>query len=486
MKKNIINHQLKSQTNESSKKFLQKQICESFIIYKTYLNFKIYCFKTFHQRWLNISNINNFIKTIILSLILLSASSCASKFDYNFSNKKPEIKKTTSQQLESKPLPVAVNYQKKIKVAMFLPFSGKNKELAWSLFNSASLSVFENDINHKIEIIPIDSKENEGDIESSFQEIIDKKIKIVVGPIFNTSISAIEKKAKENGIFVISFSNNPSSIGKINTNGGIFIAGIMPETQIDKIVNFALDKDKKNFAVIAPNNSYGEMITNYLKKFVQNRDGNFITSEFYENSDKDIDRAVSRVISSFILPDSLTVGKNKIKQNTTITEFDKIYPQIILIPESGKILSKIVSSIKKQNTDEREFQLIGTSQWNEISTTNDINLYGAWIPAPENEPFRNFEKNYYHHFNKLPPRISSIAYDLTYAIIEISKNKTDQKIKLSDFTEYSSKTKNGFEGLDGMFRFLPNGIIQRNLAVLQVSSGKFETIEKSSKNFLKY
>ncbi len=479
MKKNIRNfiiNQNKTLTNYLSFKAL----------YQGYLNIKYYCFKTFSKKKSAINAISITIKSVTLSLILLSNSSCNSKFNYNFSNKKPEIKKTTSQQLESKPLPIATNYQKKIKVAMFLPFSGKNKELAWSLFNSASLSVFENDINHKIEIIPIDSKENEGDIESSFQEIIDKKIKIVVGPIFNASTSAIEKKAKENGIFIISFSNNPSSIGKMTTNGGIFIAGIMPETQIDKIVNFALDKDKKNFAVIAPNNSYGEMITNYLKKFVQNRDGNFITSEFYENNDKDIDRAVSRVINSFILPDSLTIGKNKVKQNTEITEFDKIYPQIILIPESGKILSKIVSSIKKQNTDERDFQLIGTSQWNELSTTNDINLYGAWIPAPENESFYNFEKNYYYHFNKVPPRISSIAYDLTYAIIEISKNKTDQKIKLSDFTEYSNKSKNGFEGIDGMFRFLPNGIMQRNLAVLQVSNGKFETIEKSSKNFLKY
>ena len=69
-----------------------------------------------------------------------------------------------------------------------------------------------------------------------------------IGPIFSTSVEAIEKDAKANQITVISLSNNQQLIGKINNEGGIFIAGMLPEAQIDKIVNYSLQKAKFSFA----------------------------------------------------------------------------------------------------------------------------------------------------------------------------------------------------------------------------------------------
>ena len=94
-----------------------------------------------------------------------------------------------------------------------------------------------------------------------------------------------------------------------------------------------------------------------------------------------------------------------------------------MIPESGKTLSKIVASIKKQNVDEREFQIVGTSGWDDISTMNDFNLLGAWFVAPENEKFREFERSYYRSFNKFPPRISSIVYDSVAAVAAVTNHK---------------------------------------------------------------
>jgi hypothetical protein len=98
----------------------------------------------------------------------------------------------------------------------------------------------------------------------------------------------------------------------------------------------------------------------------------------------------------------------------------------------------------------------------------------------------NIEKNYYNSFNKFPPRISSIVYDAVLAVAKIAQNKSNSKIALSDFTNFSNPPKNGFDGIDGIFRFLPNGAVQRNLAVLQVGNGKFETLDSSIEKFLKY
>lgn len=370
---------------------------------------------------------------------------------------------------------------RKIKIALLLPLTGKNKDLGWSIYNSASLSLFDNDLANKIELVLFDSKDSTQENQKAFKDIIDSNIGVVIGPVFSNNTMSIEKMARDNDITVISLSNNHELLNKTTSYGGVFVGGILLESQIDKIVNYSMDRGKFNFAIIAPSNQYGKIATEYLKKFVRARDGNFITSEFYENNNRDLDRASERVVNSFGVP-----SKSKNRDTTYLSDYDRIYPQVILIPEAGKQLSKVVNSLAKFNKDERDFQLIGTSQWDDSSTLNDINLLGSWFPAPEDDRFRIFERNYYNFFKKFPPRISSIAYDAVSAIAKISQNKNNSKITFADFVEFSSDNKNGFDGIDGVFRFLPNGAVQRNLAVLQVGNGKFETLDSSIRKFLKY
>lgn len=422
--------------------------------------------------------------SLLLVLFLFGCQSLTQKLPSGMQIETPG--ETAHQQFESRNLETMKADEKKTQVALFLPFSGKNKDLGWSLFNAATLSLFDNDQNHNIELVLIDSHDTPEAAAKSFKEIVDRKIKVVIGPVFSSAIEAIDRDAKRNNIAVISLSNNQELMGKINDDGGVFVAGMLPEAQIDKIIGYAMERGKYTFAIIAPNNQYGKTVTALYKRIVRDRDGNFITSEFYDSNGKDVDRAVERVINSFTVPAHLTEGRNKLKKDAVINDSDRIYPQIIMIPESGKILSKIVASIKKQNKDERDFQLVGSSQWDDISTLNDFNLLGAWFPAPENEKFRNFEKAYYRSYEKFPPRISSIVYDSVAAVAELANSKKGQILTVQDFTSFSNPPKNGFEGIDGTYRFLPNGLVQRNLAVLQVGSGRFETIDKPAEKFLKY
>lgn len=431
----------------------------------------------------------------IIFLVLCSCQEFTKKYyepklppiSSNASSSNPSIVNDTGIFL-NKNLPVIKTDQKKVQVALFLPFSGKNKDLGFSLFNSATISLFYNDPNGIIELVLFDSKENPKDSEKAFKEIIDKKIKIVIGPIFSNSVEAIEKLARQHKITVISLSNNQNLINKIDKEGGVFISGILPEMQIEKIVNYAISQGKLNFAIIAPSNQYGKTITELLKRFVRSKQGNFITSEFYDNNSKDLDRVVERVIDSFILPDNLSKAKKD--KDLVINDYDRIYPQVIMIPESGKIASKIISSIKKQNKEERDFQILGTSQWDDKSIF-DSNLINAWFPAPENEKFSDLENFYYSKYEKFPPRLASIVYDMIGLIAEITNRKQGQTPNLSDFINFKNGDKNGYQGVDGLFRFLPNGLTQRNLAVLKITtSGKagnwFETIEKPNDSFIEY
>ncbi|MBM3579591.1 MAG: penicillin-binding protein activator [Alphaproteobacteria bacterium] len=400
----------------------------------------------------------------------------------------PQISESkTHDQFESRNLQTAKIEEKKTQIALFLPFSGKNKELGWSLFNAATISLFDNDQNHAIELVLIDSKDTEKEAQEAFKQIVERKIRIVIGPVFSGQIAVIEKEAKRNKITMVSLSNNQDLMGKVYEDGGVFLAGILPEAQMDHIIEYAIEQDKESFAVIAPNNQFGRTMAGLFTKIVRNRDGNIITSELYEPNGLNIERAVERVVSAFSLPSHMTIGKSKIKKDVVITDADRVYAQVILIPESGKNLSKVAAALKKLNKDERNFQLIGTNQWDDLVTLNDANLLGAWFPAPENTRFRNFERAYYQSFSKFPPRISSLVYDLTAAVVElVNRAGRNTAPSISDFINYANPPTNGFDGIDGLFRFLPNGLVQRNLAVLQVGNGKFDVIDRPADGFLKY
>lgn len=393
----------------------------------------------------------------------------------------------THDQFESHDLVTAKDEEKKIKVALLLPFSGKHKKLGWSLFNAASISLFDNDHNHIVELVLFDSKETSKETEDAFERIIASGIKVVIGPVFSRSLPKIEKKAKDNEITVISLSNNQALSKRTNSDGGVFLAGILPESQMDRVVEYAMDKGKFNFATIAPNSQYGRTISTLFSRVARDRDGNMITSEFYSANGRDVDRVVARVVKAFSLPANLTLEKGKLKKDVKISYRDRIYPQVIFIPQSGKMLSKITSALKKYNRDERDFQIVGTSQWDDASTLKDTNLLGAWFPAPVHDRFRNFERAYHAKFKKYPPRISSIIYDLTAAVIEVSNRKGRLRApEISDFVNYEKEPFNGFDGIDGLFRFLPNGLVQRNLAIIQVGNGKFDIIDRPVGKFLKY
>jgi ABC-type branched-subunit amino acid transport system substrate-binding protein len=377
----------------------------------------------------------------------------------------------------------------KIKVAVLMPLSGKHKDLGEAMLNSVILSLFENDKDNNIELIIFDSKGNSSDSLKAIREIAKQNVKVVIGPIFSTSVRAVSKVAKNNNITVLSFSNNQKLAG----NPSIFLMGFLPEQQIERMVSYAISKSKNNFAILAPNNQYGVKFSSILKETVKRKDGNFITSNLYLSSNEDLEKTVQKMLDSYIVsPRILEERKqlnmeNKDENAPYLQEGDKIYANVILVPESGSSLYKSVSLIKKYNITERNIQIIGSSNWDDISTLNNPDLIGGWFTAPDPDKFRSFERRYYQIYNKFPPRISSIGYDAALSVIN-TINESEGEIKtfnVETLINYPSR-KNGFEGIDGLFRFLPNGIVQRNFSILEVENGKFDVIDSPSSIFFKY
>ena len=378
----------------------------------------------------------------------------------------------------------------RFKIAILLPLSGKNKKIGQSILNAINISLFNNDRKSKIELIIFDNQSSKYKTKKAIKEIADNGIRIVIGPVFSSSVEAALKIAQENDISMISFSNNSDLMNK----KGLFLAGFSLEQELERVISYMINNNRNNFSIIAPNNRYGVRMAKILRKITTAKDANFISSQFYLKNKKDFSKVTKTILNSYIAPVNMEdfqeelnliedEEERKLRELEIIAEH-KIYTDTILIADNLTKSSQIVESLQNANIEGRNLQIIGTNHWNSNKAFLYPGLYGSVFSAPDNKYYNLFKEKYLNTYKEEPIRISSIGYDIAAFVIDLSyKIKKYNNIN-QQIVNYNKKR--GFKGIDGAFRFLPNGLIQRNLAILEIVDREIITIDKSSGRFIKY
>jgi ABC-type branched-subunit amino acid transport system substrate-binding protein len=322
------------------------------------------------------------------------------------------------------------------------------------------------------------------------EEVVDKNIKLVVGPIFTNSVEAVSQIAIDNNIVIISFSNNSD----LANHKGIFLAGFSPEQEIDRITSYLIDSGKSNFSIIAPNNQYGIRISKTLREMVEIKDANFVASQFYIRSKKDFSKIANNILRSYIVSKDVDQYKEELEQiedkkerearELEIISEHKIYVDTVLIADSSNKAGRIAKEIRDHNFDGRDIRIIGTSHWDKDLIFSNPNLSNSLFAGPNGKYYEKFKQKYQNVYKKDPIRISSIAYDVTAFVIDLVDDLKGKRPTSNAITFYNGKK--GYRGIDGLFRFLPNGIAQRNLSVLQINNGSFRIIDRAQRRFLNY
>ncbi len=400
------------------------------------------------------------LKQLFFLVFIITLQSC-------YSNKKGSVNivKSNNSITKNEVINLPSKNIKKIKVALFLPLSGKHQQLGTSLANSAIISLFDNKEGDKLELFFFDSGDNQKVAEKSFSDIVKEEIKIVVGPLFSSTIPVIEKVALNNKMIIFSLSNNSKILSRLNNsvnnnNQTIFVSGISPDDQFKALINFANQNNYYDFIMISPNNDSGRIMNDSFRENSLKKSNN-LESYFYKSDLSDIE--------NIFFP----LGRNKNRKELNLSR------KILVIADSPKNISKIMSFIAKNNKTFPS-QVFGTSQLDDISTFNESNLQGLFFANSEPSNFQKFEQRYYEAFKSFPPRISSLTYDLINSISKVSNQSTinDEEITVSDFVNYNSQNKLGFEGIDGYYKFNNNGLIKRNIAIIKVDKGAFKVISQ--------
>src|SRR5712672_558458 len=164
-----------------------------------------------------------------------------------------------------------------IKVGLLLPLSAPgNAGLAGqSMRNAAELALAEFNTPN-IQLLVKDDAGTAQGAQQAAQQALDEGAEIIIGPLFAHSVSQVGQVARGRGVPVIAFSTDSNVAGR-----GVYLLSFLPEADVDRIVDYAIQQGKRSFVALVPDNAYGSVVEAEFKQEVARKGGRVVALERY-------------------------------------------------------------------------------------------------------------------------------------------------------------------------------------------------------------
>ena len=150
----------------------------------------------------------------------------------------------------------------------------------------------------------------------------------------------------------------------------------------------------------------------------------------------------------------------------------------ILVPVAPPRLSTALAALGAAGLDNKSVQFIGTGVWDVPNVGSDAMARGAWYAAPDPARRADFERRFLATYGRPPNRLATLAYDGVALAGNLARLKPG-----GDFSAEAITNPNGWSGVDGIFRFLPDGRSERALAVIEVQGSRGAVVSPAPTTF---
>jgi len=344
-----------------------------------------------------------------------------------------------------------------VRVAILVPQTGQGAAYGEALLQAAQLAVF--DVNEpQFQLIPKDTKGTAEGARRAVDEAAREGAKLILGPLFAQEVSAARTAARMYGLTVIGFSTDWRVAGD-NT----FTMGVLPFGQVERIADYAARQGLRRIAVVATKDMYGDAVLSLFQSSAQRLGMGVVKVVRIAADGSDATTALRE----------LTAGYDPANGQT----YDGLF-----IPVGGKTMHVIASTLRPFGLGSDNIRYLGTGLWDDADMLSDPNMGGAAYAAPSPQVRAAFERNYQRIYGKTPPRLASIGYDSAALAIVLARNASINNARVA-FDRNSLLNANGFSGVDGIFRFRSNGLVERGMAILQIAGGSVHMAEPAPTSF---
>lgn len=378
---------------------------------------------------------------LIASAPLLAACSGIQQSLSQFSSGNPEGVPAGPQQQ-----PQAVGTGQ-VKIGLILPLSaaGNAGLAAQSMRNAAEMALAEFQ-NPNIQLLIKDDGGSPQGAAQGAQQALSEGAEIILGPLFAGSVPSVAQLTRPRGTSVIAFSTDSSVAGR-----GVYLLSFLPESDINRIVDYSAGIGKRSFAAMVPDNAYGNVVEAAFKQAAGRKNGRVVAFEKY-GADR---AAAARTVAQ-------SLGQ----------------ADALLIADDGDSVVATTDALTAAGANLRNIQLLGTGLWDNPRVFASPVLQGGLYAAPDPSGFRSFAGRYRTKFGGEPVRTATLAYDAVALMAALARTQGAQRFAPETLTNPS-----GFAGIDGLFRFRSDGTNERGLAVMKVASGGSTPVAGSPKSF---
>jgi ABC-type sugar transport system substrate-binding protein len=340
-----------------------------------------------------------------------------------------------------------------VRVGLMLPLSssGGNASIGTVFKNSAALAL-QNFPNSDVQLLVKDTGGTTEGGRAAAQQAISEGAELILGPVFAPAVSGAGSAARAAGVPVIAFSTDTSVAAR-----GIYLLSFLPESDVKRIIGYASSQQKRSYAALLPNDSYGSVVEAAFRQEVGRTGGRIATIQRYNVSGSDTSDLVAKA--------------NALQ--SSLTSIDALF-----VPAGGPVPGLVMQTLMGLNAEIGNIKLLGSGQWDTPQVKNNPTLTGSWFAGPEDSGFRGFAQRYQQTYGAPPPRNASLVYDGVTLAAGLIRSAGPQRFQQSILTN-----RDGFLGIDGLFRFKPNGLNERGLAVYQVTGSGSQVVSAAPRDF---
>ncbi len=335
--------------------------------------------------------------------------------------------------------------QQRQRVALLVPLTGPQAAWGQSIANATTMALL--DTNAKS--IRITTYDTAAGPAAAASRAMQEGNKLILGPLQGSDVPAVAAVARAAKVPLITYSSEGDMAAR-----DVFMLGASSNNAIERVVDYAHSRGLNRFALLAPKGSYGARATAAYSAAVKAAGGTLVTSQSYDRSNSSIVSAATRL--------------------RTRGGYDAV-----LIADSGKYAALAAPQLKSIGAAAP--RILGTELWSgELIVSKTPALRGAWFAAISDARFARFAESYKARFGTAPYRLATFGYDSVLLTVRIAR---DWRYG-SPFPVARMIDRDGFLGLDGPFRFAPDGLGERALEVREARAGGITIVSAAPDKFM--
>ncbi len=306
-------------------------------------------------------------------------------------------------------------------------------------------------------------------------------IAAIVGPLLNSTSKSVAFKMQSYGVPMVTLSQNS---GITNVGDYIFQNSLTSKDQARNIVGYAMKTlGIKRFAVLYPEDTYGEDMMRAFVKQVLKSGGTINALEGYSTAETDFKRQIKKLVGTYYLDlrkqDIKKLPPSQKSNPPPIIDFSAIF-----IPDYyekvAMIAPQLLFYITPQlfHNDTKKVQLLGGNGW---SGKDLIRMGGRYVNGAiytdgfftqsSSRSTKLFVNAYKNMFHREPTILSALGYDTANIIIRAMRGDINRQ----DIRESILAMKD-YEGVTGIIRYNGDRVPVKKLYLLQVHGRKIREI----------